>query len=206
MGNSYQRESIRKKAGDFSIKVQLRFVKSGEVNTYSLYDMSRSGLGVICFNKNEFTQDEELEVLKIRDNALEDPIKARVALVKKGSEKNAIYVVGIEFLLLDEDRTAKEENRSFVKRQVARANRFEEGESLQVRLTEDENLTLEIYDISRKGLSFIVIESHMFNVGDEVEFNKIRNNNFSPAQKAVVRNVTQLAEDTYFYRVGVEFI
>jgi hypothetical protein len=83
-----------KKGKMISMKVQ---GTEQEEETHELFDLSRGGLGVICFNEERYHAGDIIEIFSFDSNVLDAPMLSIVRSVREADETRTSFKIGMQF-------------------------------------------------------------------------------------------------------------
>lgn len=72
--------------------------ESSTDESFELFDLSRGGLGVICFEETRFSKEDTIEILAFDKNKLDSPMLAIVRSVRPADETETSFKIGMQFL------------------------------------------------------------------------------------------------------------
>ena len=68
-----------------------------EEETHELFDLSRGGLGVICFNEERYYSGDIIEIFSFDSNILDAPMLSIVRSVREADETRTSFKIGMQF-------------------------------------------------------------------------------------------------------------
>jgi len=68
-----------------------------EQETHELFDLSRGGLGVICFNEERYAKSDIIEIFSFDSNILDSPMLSIVRSVREADETRTSFKIGMQF-------------------------------------------------------------------------------------------------------------
>ena len=68
-----------------------------EQETHELFDLSRGGLGVICFDENRYQKSDIIEIFAFDKNKLDSPMLSIIRSVREADETKTSFKIGMQF-------------------------------------------------------------------------------------------------------------
>jgi hypothetical protein len=68
-----------------------------EKESHELFDLSRGGLGVICFDEDRYAKDDIIEIFAFDKNILDSPMLSIIRSVREADETKTSFKIGMQF-------------------------------------------------------------------------------------------------------------